>query len=230
MAADGIHLQLQAWRAEGADRLDPLRFGFIEALATRTPQHAGQARELLVQRLAVLLQAYAKDLARTQAEGGDADSAGVVASPLGELLACMGRPVTGTSAVAAVAAGNDAGGSGADVAAEEQAVPAQAFQPLPVLDEMRTVWSRMRNDSQLRESLDQVPADAGPLNSDMLVHRALQLMQATAPGYLQHFIAYADALSSLQHLRESSAGGAAETATVAAGRKPARPRSRKRAS
>jgi len=85
----------------------------------------------------------------------------------------------------------------------------------------------MRNDNQLRESLEQMPEDAGPLNSDMLVHRALQLMQATAPGYLQQFIAYADALSSLQQLRESNVGGAGETAAVA-GRKPARPRSRKR--
>jgi hypothetical protein len=226
MAADGIHLQLQAWRAEGADRLDPLRFGFIEALATRTPQHAGEARELLEQRLAVLLQAYAKDLAHTQAEGGDADSAAVAASPLGELLAGMGRPLADTSVVATVAADNDADGTGVDVATEAQAVPGPAFAPLPVLDELRTVWSRMRNDSQLRESLDQVPADAGPLNSDMLVHRALQLMQATAPGYLQHFIAYADALSSLQQLRESGAG---EAAAAPGGRKPARTRTRKRA-
>ncbi|UWX03881.1 DUF2894 domain-containing protein [Pseudoxanthomonas sp. NC8] len=63
----------------------------------------------------------------------------------------------------------------------------------------------------------------------MLVHRALQLMQATAPGYLQHFIAYADALSSLQQLREGNPGATGETAVAAGGRKPARPRSRKRA-
>ncbi|MBO9716170.1 MAG: DUF2894 domain-containing protein [Pseudoxanthomonas sp.] len=225
MAADAVHAQLQAWRAAGADRFDPLRFGFLEALATRVPRHAGQARELLEQRLAVLLQAYAKDLVRTPAREPMVRAA-VAAGPLGELLAGMGRPLTGTSSVAAVAAGNDADGTGVDVAAGAQAVPAPAFAPLPVLDELRTVWSRMRNDRQLRESLDQVPADAGPLNSDMLVHRALQLMQATAPGYLQHFIAYADALSSLQQLRE---GGAGEAAAAPAGRKPARTRTRKRA-
>jgi hypothetical protein len=115
------------------------------------------------------------------------------------------------------------------MAAGEHAMPAPAFQPLPVLDELRTVWSRMRNDRQLRESLDQVPADAGPLNSDMLVRRALQLMQATAPGYLQHFIAYADALASMQQLREGNIGAANETAVSAIGRKPPRARPRKRA-
>jgi hypothetical protein len=223
MAVEGIHLQLQAWRAEGADRLDPLRFAVLEALAARAPQHAGQARELLEQRLSVLLRIYAKELARTPAEDGKADSATVAASPLGELLASMARPGGATHPSAGAAADNDADGSGADVATEAQAAPAPAFEPLPVLEELRTVWSRMRNDRQLRESLEQVPADAGPLNSDMLVHRALQLMQATAPGYLQHFIAYADALSSLESLR---APATPELRTAAA--RPARPRTRKR--
>ena len=50
-----------------------------------------------------------------------------------------------------------------------------------------------------------VPADAGPLNSGMLLHRALQLMRAVSPGYLQHFIAYADTLSSLEQLQQAVA-------------------------
>ena len=39
----------------------------------------------------------------------------------------------------------------------------------------------------------------------MLVHRALHLMRAASPGYLQHFIAYADTLSSLQQLQQAVA-------------------------
>jgi hypothetical protein len=47
----------------------------------------------------------------------------------------------------------------------------------------------------LRDSLAQVPRNAGPLNSSSLVHRALSLMREVSPGYFQQFLAYADALS-----------------------------------
>ena len=70
-----------------------------------------------------------------------------------------------------------------------------------MLTEARDTWAQVRTDSQLRASLHDLPGDAGPLNSGMLVHRALHLMRAVSPGYLQHFIAYADTLSSLEQLQ-----------------------------
>ncbi len=213
MAADAARARLQAWRAQGAERLDPLRFAVLESLAARAPQHAGRARELLEQRLSGLLGAYAEDLARVAAgERAATGTAAVPCSALGGLLAHMARPAATADAVAT----------------GEQAAATPADAELPMLDELRAVWSRLRNDSQLRESLEQVPADAGPLNSDMLVHRALQLMQSVSPGYLQEFIAYADTLSSLQPLRESAAGAVGGSAAAGA-RRQARPRPRKRA-
>ena len=67
MDADRTLARLQAWRAQGADRLDPLRFALLEALAVRAPRHAGRARMLLDERLAVRLEAYARDLERAAA-------------------------------------------------------------------------------------------------------------------------------------------------------------------
>lgn len=55
-------LRLDAWRERGADRMDPVRFRFMEALERRAAPHAGAARALLDQRLAALLDAYAADL------------------------------------------------------------------------------------------------------------------------------------------------------------------------
>ena len=58
----------------------------------------------------------------------------------------------------------------------------------------RSTWSKLSVDQQLTESLAKAPENAGPLNSNLLVLRALKLMQQTSPAYLRHFMAHVDAL------------------------------------
>ncbi|MCA0300245.1 MAG: DUF2894 domain-containing protein [Proteobacteria bacterium] len=170
--------QLQAWRAQGLDRAAPARFDILLALAARVGTHEGEARRLLEARLAGLMRAYAQGLARTP------------------------TPV-------APAPARDSGLRGLVAALQARDGDAPAPGPSPVapsaLTEAREVWAQVRTDSQLRASLHDVPADAGPLNSGMLVHRALHLMRAASPGYLQHFITYADTLSSLEQLQQAVA-------------------------
>ncbi len=48
---------LRAWRERGDDRLDPVGFHFIEALARRAAGHGGAVRATLDARLAQLLDA-----------------------------------------------------------------------------------------------------------------------------------------------------------------------------
>lgn len=208
-ASSAVAAALEAWRAQGADRIDPLRFELIAALAARARNHAGTARELLEQRLSALVQAYADTVASASPGDAAAKRGAIAGSALAALSASLARLPVEDRASAGVQAG-----------------PA-SYPDLPALAELRTVWSRLRNDSQLRESMEQVPTDAGPLNSGMLVHRALQLMQATAPGYLRHFIAYADTLSSLQQLREIAAAPGIDARADAA-RAPGRGRARRR--
>jgi hypothetical protein len=215
---------LGAWRQRHAERLDPLRFRFIEALARRVDAHHGQARHLLEQKLSALLDAYAADLARmpaaTSADAdhdvdvvADSDSAQAATasttarSPLGELL----QRFAGSAA-------NDAA----------NAMPAQPAQPLPALDDARRLWTELRSRSQLRQSLQQAPADAGPLNSGVLVHRALALMRTLSPGYLQHFLAYVDALSWLQQMHDDDVLATQHKPGAAIGKKPTRGKPRKR--
>ena len=170
--------QLQAWRAQGLDRAAPARFDILQALAARVGTHEGEARRLLEARLAGLIRAYAQGLARTP------------------------TPVAPVPA-------RDSGLRSLVAALQARDGDAPAPGPSPVapsaLTEAREVWAQVRIDSQLRASLHDVPADAGPLNSGMLVHRALHLMRAASPGYLQHFIAYADTLSSLEQLQQAVA-------------------------
>ena len=183
MDGDALPLtaQLQAWRAQGADRADPARFDILQALAARISAHQGEARRLLEARLAGLMRAYAEALAQRPPAAPAAKHATVAASGLRELVAAL-QPRAGQF--------------------PDHDTPRMAPA---MLTEARETWAQVRTDSQLRASLHDLPADAGPLNSGMLVHRALHLMRATSPGYLQHFIAYADTLSSLEQLQQAVA-------------------------
>ncbi|TPQ32826.1 DUF2894 domain-containing protein, partial [Burkholderia ubonensis] len=69
-----------------------------------------------------------------------------------------------------------------------------------LIDYFRATWSKVRTEQQYRQSLDQVPRNAGPLNSNSLVHRSLATMRELSPDYLQQFLSYIDALAWLEDL------------------------------
>ncbi|WP_088508122.1 DUF2894 domain-containing protein [Burkholderia ubonensis] len=171
---------LDAWRASGADRLDPVRFHRIDALERRAAGHDGDARRLLDARLDALLAGYAGDVERA----GDANEPDDVA---------QARPASGALArlVTHIARDAQADRAGIDPA---------------LIEYFRETWSKVRTEKQYRQALDQVPRNAGPLNSSSLVHRSLSLMRDLSPGYLQQFLSYVDALAWLEDL----AGGGAQ--------------------
>ena len=70
---------------------------------------------------------------------------------------------------------------------------------LKAVHQDRGTWSRLHVQHRLVQALAQVPAQAGPLNTEHLLHQALTLMQGTSPGYLQHFMVHVEALLALEH-------------------------------
>ncbi len=188
---NGLRDQLEGWRDAGADRVDPLRFHQLEALAKRVPALQGDVREAVESRLAALAAAYeAAVCASASAVRHDVQS---VASPLAELTEKLAARVQqGLEVTVAV----DAPAQGA------QGVSSPKPQKPAMLDEVREVWSAVRLRSQLRQSLEPSQEEAGPLNSERLVQRMLVHMRDVSPGYLRHFMAYADVLSGLQQLVE----------------------------
>ncbi|CAB3748362.1 hypothetical protein GQ57_04710 [Burkholderia sp. MSh2] len=185
MTDDATHVRatLDAWREQGADRLDPVRFHRIDALERRAAALDGAARVLLDARLAALIDGFAAVVTR----------AGEAAAALGPSHAAAGAPARG--ALAALV--------------ERLARDAQADRRGPdpeLVDYFRTMWSKVRTEQQYRQSLDQVPRNAGPLNSNSLVHRSLSTMRELSPEYLQQFLSYVDALAWLEDL----AGGGAQ--------------------
>ncbi|VVD94541.1 hypothetical protein PMO31116_01783 [Pandoraea morbifera] len=98
-----------------------------------------------------------------------------------------------------------------------------AFEDLDVLEYFRETWSKLSTDGNLRQSLAQVPENAGPLNSNHLVHRALSLMHDVSPDYLRHFLRHADALSWLEDMETTGVFGTKAAARAQTPAKPAKP-------
>lgn len=176
-------------RAQGAQRHDPVRFRLIEAMAQRAAGHHGLAAERLAQRLQQLAAAY--------------DDALRAAAPAAAVAAAA-RP-------AAPAPTSPLGQLLAALAAHAPAEP-----ELRTLRDFRSTWSRLSAERRLSQSLAVVPDNAGPLNSQQLVHRALRLMGELSPGYLDHFVQQVDALLWLDQL---NAAGAAPRKPAAADRR-----------
>ncbi|CAE6732444.1 DUF2894 domain-containing protein [Paraburkholderia domus] len=204
---DGARATLDAWRERGADRLDPIRFHFIEALDRRAAGHSGEARRLLDDRLSKLIEAYAGDLERAEFKAADAGT-GTAAS--------SGEPTRGALAELIDYIASDAPANGTGPAAGNATPRRPAYPELEVLDYFRETWSKVRSEKQLRQSLKKAPGNAGPLNSSSLVHRSLSLMRELSPGYLQQFLSYVDALSWMEQMNGSGALPAKETPPRAA--------------
>lgn len=196
---------LDTWREQGADRLDPFAFHYLQALHRRAQAQDGALRRALLDRLAEGIGAYADALARAARPAAQAERA---RSALGDL----------TDELAARAAARDSG----------KATAHSPLPELPVLEDFRKLWSQVRSDSQVRRSLEPLRNDAGPLNSGRLVHRSLQLMRELSPGYLQHFLGYVDALSWLEHMSAGQVLAAADAPARDAGKpRPRKPRKRR---
>ena len=99
--------------------------------------------------------------------------------------------------------------------APRAAAPVRAPRPEPepeLVDYFRDTWSRVSVSRQLRQSQAQLPGNAGPLNSDHLVHRALTLMHELSPGYLEQFFSYVEAMAWLEQLHRGGAPAENEAA------------------
>lgn len=217
--------RLEAWRACGADRVNVVGFHRLDALERRAASHGGESRRLLDARLSQLLDAYAAALERSgfQLAADAADDATGDAGVDGAVSADPPR-----SALGGLLDHFDQARSHADAAAAD-AAPRPAFPQLAALDEFKQLWSKLRVQSQLRESLEQAPTDAGPLNSGALVHRSLSLMRELSPEYAQQFLSYVDALAWIERMSEGGVVELEDTLRTGGSGKRGRDRPRKRA-
>lgn len=230
-AEDGLAALLAQWRARqqanGADgRLDTL---FIHALARHAEARRGPVRAQLHARLAALIAAH--DAARAQAPA-------TPATPPSPPASTQARAALGALAALSRHAGP---------ASDPTALPANADRPSPTDEALaslggppdlkamgyfRSTWSRLSAERRLTQSLARVPDQAGPLNAQHLVHQTLAAMHALSPGYLKHFLDYADTLMWLERAQSQQPDEAASRSKAgkpAKGARTARSASARRA-
>ena len=195
---------IAALREQGAERFDPVRFRFIEALARRTAEQSGSARKILDDRLAQALADYGSRFAGAGSapEQPVAEEPLLGGSPLADLLSLIGQQ-----------APEDQVGSLDKIGMRQVEAPGE----LKSMRYFRSTWSKLSVDKQLAQALEKAPENAGPLNSHHLVLQALQQMRDISPDYLKRFMSYVDALfwldqadSSRNPGQKNAAGGDAE--------------------
>lgn len=72
---------------------------------------------------------------------------------------------------------------------------------LKAVRDYRSTWARLGVQRRLSQSLTNVPDNAGPLNTQRLLHQALTVLDETAPAYLQRLVQQVEALLALEQLR-----------------------------
>ena len=77
----------------------------------------------------------------------------------------------------------------------------------PRVQQFRQDLRKITVQEKVRTALSKAPLNAGPINSHMLVLRALEHMRTRSPEYLQRFVSYVDTLALLEGLTPATTAG-----------------------
>ena len=162
----------------GASNVDAVGWHYIEVLAQRTRQQTGPAAALLHDKLQLALQAFETRMLAARASAPSAPKRAATASPLGVLLQEMAPtqvphvpPATGSFS---------------------------SHRESPRVGQFRQQLRQISVQKRVSKAIAQAPHNAGPINSHMLVLRALGLMRDISPDYLNRFMAHVDTLMCLE--------------------------------
>ncbi len=183
--------------------LNAVRQWHIVALERRAAQHQGALRRALEDKLQRLREAQAHDMAAHPAGPSPAampydallspSGSTAQATPLSELLAHMTNMAQPTEGALPASATTPRLASSNSPAAPTE---------LKAIRDYRSTWSRLSAERRLHQALAKVPDNAGPLNTQRLLHQALRLMHDVSPAYLLHFMAHAESLLALDTVNQ----------------------------
>ena len=191
-AMDDIQARLDALRSGGAAERDPIRLAYLDALARR----AATQPETIRQSLYARINAAADELVSRPAPSPNTIAPTSSASPLAELLAYISQHAHDQQPANAAAIPQE------DFRPKAKDSSTGSSRQTPELKSVayfREEWSKLSTEQQLTQTLAQAPENAGPMNSQHLVLRSLQVMRDMAPDYLHAFMSYIDALIWLDH-------------------------------
>jgi hypothetical protein len=199
MADETADLQaaLDALRASGAAERNPVRFAYLDALARRATAQPEPIRQILSAKISTA----ASELAARPANPLTEEHPPSAASPLTDLLAYIGHHASAHPDAAQPAThAATVNRNSRRISQNSLAVRSPQTEELKSVAYFRDEWSKLSAEQQLTQTLAQAPENAGPMNSQHLVLRSLQVMRDIAPDYLQGFMSYVDTLIWLEHL------------------------------
>lgn len=185
---------LHRLRAQGLEQRDPARFYYLQCLQQRTQEQHGAVRARLQQRLDEALASSLAQPAPPATGPAPADTAQASARPLAALNAALARRQA----------------SGPQGSPPESTAPTRA--ELHSVRRFGETWAKVAVEQQLLEALANAPSNAGPLNSQRLVLRALTRMRALSPDYLRRFLDHTQTLWTLEDRARSLPSPQARTA------------------
>ena len=230
---------LDALRQAGAAQWDPVRLHYLQVLLQRADAASGRVKALLDARLGNAVTAYQARFDRALNNARNAVISATSAHPQAaaewqkRLDAGDCKGVTQSLAVLQQPTRRNPLGELRHYIAEQTA---DGFSPtadlvnglgqppeLKTSRVFRNTWSKLSVDRQVAQALNQAPKNAGPINSHMLVLRALTLMRDISPDYLNRFTSYVDTLLALEQSDISKPAPAKKAAPRAAAKsvKPA---------
>lgn len=192
----------------------------LAALARRAEGQPEAVRALLLARVQAL-QAGAATPRPAPEPAPKPQPEPATASPLAALLAELAEITEGNEPGLATGAEQAEPATGAPRPGGTAVPPtpsARSHRELKAVRDYRSTWSRLAVEQRLHQALASVPSNAGPLNTQRLVHQALRTLNTLSPAYLQRLVVQGEALLWLEQL------GAAPAAGPAGERKPAAPR------
>ena len=175
----------------------------VQALARRAALQQGAVRRLLDDRLRALQAADAAAVPQAVHPATAPAAPCARTSPLSALLAHITRQ--GVPAEAA-----DTPRDAADTATRPR--------ELKALRDYRSTWSRLAVEQRVNQALSRVPPNAGPLNTQRLVHEALSALRGTSPDYLHRLVTQVEALLWLERVGQGGSPGRKPAAGAATAR------------
>ena len=211
-------------RKEGAQRLDPARFHYLDVLSQRMDTAPGEVRRILKGKLKVALADYGERFRQAQKAASD------------DLASLSARHPELARELQRLFAAGDFGGMrrlGAQSALNRHCVllaqlnqyiqnvkqgginhrpesglgsslvsDREASSEMASVRRFRQAWSRNVAEDQVDQAVVRGPVNAGPLNSHMLVLRSLALMRKLSPDYLRRFLSHVDTLLWLDQVNQ----------------------------
>ena len=194
---------------DAAQRLDPVRLHYLEVLSQRSAAAPEAVRRVLEARLDAALAELAQRLEHTEpaASDGEAPRPAAPLVALNRYIEGLRQPGDGPLPGVDIGFGPGPGldlGLGPRLDARLNhgiASDADAHRELPSVTRFRETWSRIAAEDQVTQAVERGPANAGPLNSHMLVLRTLSLLRGLSPDYLRRFLSQ---METLQWLEQAS--------------------------